>query len=247
MSRHEEPIFIISDLDSQFISRLWRSSQEALGKPTTQLKRSKPKCRSPICWNEVGDRQLTGPEIIHETTEHIAKIKQRLGTARSHQKSYADVRRKDLEFQVGDRVMLKVSPWKGVIRFGKCGKLNPRYVGAFKITERIGPMAYRLELPPQLFGIYDTFHVSNLRKFLAQEDLVVPLEEIQIDDKLNFVEEPAEIMDRKVKGLRQSKIPIVKVRWNARRGPEFTWEREDQMKEKYPHLFANATSTDGND
>ncbi|XP_071727227.1 uncharacterized protein [Rutidosis leptorrhynchoides] len=197
------------------------------------------KCRSPICWNEVGDRQLTGPEIIHETTEKIVQIKERLKTARSRQKSYADVRRKPLEFQIGDMVMLKVSPWKGVIRFGKRGKLNPRYVGPFKIIERIGPVAYRLELPQQLAGVHNTFHVSNLKKCLAKEDLTIPLEEIHVDEKLQFIEEPIEIMDREVKRLKQSNIPIVKVRWNARRGPEFTWEREDQMKQKYPHLFSD--------
>ncbi|GKC22972.1 putative reverse transcriptase domain-containing protein [Tanacetum coccineum] len=195
------------------------------------------KCRSPICWSEVGDSQLTGPELIRETTKKIIQIKNRLLPARSQQKSYADVRRKPMEFNVGDMVMLKVSPWKGVIRFGKRGKLSPRYVGPFKIIERIGPVAYRLELPEKLCGIHNTFHVSNLKKCLADENLVIPLEEIQLDDKLHFIEEPVEIMDREVKQLRQSRIPIVKVRWNSRRGPEFTWEREDFFMKKYPHLF----------
>ncbi|GKC70084.1 putative reverse transcriptase domain-containing protein [Tanacetum coccineum] len=195
------------------------------------------KCRSPVCWSEVGDSQLTGPELIRETTEKIIQIKNRLLTARSRQKSYADVRRKPMEFNVGDMVMLKVSPWKGVIRFGKRGKLSPRYVGPFKIIERIGPVAYRLELPEKLRGIHNTFHVSNLKKCLADENLVIPLEEIQLDDKLHFIEEPVEIMDREVKQLKQSRIPIVKVRWNSRRGPEFTWEREDFFMKKYPHLF----------
>ncbi|GJQ99078.1 putative reverse transcriptase domain-containing protein [Tanacetum coccineum] len=190
------------------------------------------KCRSPVCWNEVGDSQLTGPELIRETTEKIIQIKNRLLTARSRQKSYADVRRKPMEFNVDDMVMLKVSPWKGVIRFGKRGKLSPRYVGPFKIIERIGPVAYRLELPEKLRGIHNTFHVSNLKKCLADENLVIPLEEIQLDDKLHFIEEPVEIMDREVKQLKQSRIPIVKVRWNSRRGPEFTWEREDFFMKK---------------
>ncbi|GJY56798.1 putative reverse transcriptase domain-containing protein [Tanacetum coccineum] len=198
------------------------------------------KCRSPICWAEVGDSQLTGPEIIHETTERIVQIKSHIQAARDRQKSYADVRRKPLEFQVGDKVMLKVSPWKGVIRFGKRGKLNPRYIGPFKIIARVGTVAYRLELPERLNRVHSTFHVSKLKKCMADEPLAIPLDEIQVDDKLNFIEEPVEIMDREVKRLKQSRIPIVKVRWNSRRGPEFTWEREDQMQKKYPHLFTNS-------
>ncbi|GKB30713.1 putative reverse transcriptase domain-containing protein [Tanacetum coccineum] len=198
------------------------------------------KCRSPICWAEVGDSQLTGPEIIHETTEKIVQIKSRIQAARDRQKSYADVRRKPLEFQVGDKVMLKVSPWKGVIRFGKRGKLNPRYIGPFKIIAKVGTVAYRLELPEKLSRVHSTFHVSKLKKCMADEPLAIPLDEIQVDDKLNFIEEPVEVMDREVKRLKQSRIPIVKVRWNSRRGPEFTWEREDQMQKKYPHLFTNS-------
>ncbi|GJT52147.1 hypothetical protein Tco_0978304 [Tanacetum coccineum] len=135
--------------------------------------------------------------------------------------------------------MLKVSPWKGVIRFGKRGKLNPRYIGPFKILAKVGTLAYRLELPDKLSRVHSTFHVSNLKKCFVDEPLAIPLDEIQIDDKLNFIEESVEIMDREVKRLKQSRIPIVKVRWNSRRGPEFTWEHEDQMKKKYPHLFVN--------
>ncbi|GJY41676.1 hypothetical protein Tco_0428946 [Tanacetum coccineum] len=128
-----------------------------------------------------------------------------------HKETYADRRRKPLEFQAGDKVMLKVSPWKEVIRFKKREKLNHRYIGPFKC--------------------------------LFDEPVAIPLDEIQIDDKLNFIEEPVEIIDREVKRLKQSHIPIVKVCWNSRRGPEFTWEREDQMKKKYPRLFANPAST----
>ncbi|GJS08073.1 putative reverse transcriptase domain-containing protein [Tanacetum coccineum] len=200
------------------------------------------KCRSPVCWAEVGDAQLTGPEIVRETTEKIIQIKHRLQASRDRQKCYADKRRKPLEFQVGDKVMLKVSPWKGVIRFGKRGKLNPRYIGPFKILAKVGTVAYRLELPEKLSRVHSTFHVSNLKKCLSDEPLAIPLDEIHIDEKLNFIEEPVEIMDREVKRLKQSRIPIVKVRWNSRRGPEYTWEREDQMQKKYPHLFANPVS-----
>ncbi|GJT90106.1 putative reverse transcriptase domain-containing protein [Tanacetum coccineum] len=201
------------------------------------------KCTSPICWSEVGDSQPTGPELIRETTEKIIQIKNRLLTAHSHQKSYADVRRKPMEFSVGYMVMLKVSPWKGMIRFGKIGKLSPRYIRPFKIIERIGHVAYKLELPEKLCGIHNTFHVSNLKRCLADENLIIPLEEIQLDDKLHFIEEPVEIMDREVKQLKQSRILIIKVRWNSRRGPEFTWEREYFFKNKYPHLFLNKKKT----
>ncbi|GJW38967.1 hypothetical protein Tco_0064812 [Tanacetum coccineum] len=144
-------------------------------------------------------------------TEKIVQIKNRLLTTRSCQKSYADVRHKPMKFSVGDIVMLKVSPWKGVIRFGKRGKLSPRYIGPFKIIERIGPVAYKLELPEKLHGIHNTFHVSNLKRCLADENLIIPLEEIQLDDKLHFIEESVEIMDREVKQLKQSCIPIVKL------------------------------------
>ncbi|GKF54161.1 putative reverse transcriptase domain-containing protein [Tanacetum coccineum] len=201
------------------------------------------KCRSPICWTEVGDAQLTGPEIVHETTKKIIQIKKRIQAARDRQKSYADRRCKPLEFEVGDNVMLKVSPWKGVIRFGKRGKLNPLYIGLFKILDRVGTLAYRHELPEQLSQFHSTFHVSNLKKCFVDEPQVIPLDEIQINDKLHFIIELVEIMDREVKWLKQSRIPIMKIRWNSRRGPEFTWEREDQMKRKYPHLFVNPSST----
>ncbi|GJZ71454.1 putative reverse transcriptase domain-containing protein [Tanacetum coccineum] len=198
------------------------------------------KCRSPVIWTEVGENQLIGPELVQETTEKIFQIKERLKTARSRQKSYADKRRKPLEFEVGDRVLLKVSPWKGVVRFGKKGKLAPRYVGPFEIIERVGPVAYRLKLPQELSCVHDTFHVSNLKKCLAEPDVQVPLDEIEIDENLRFVEEPIEIVERDVKKLKRRRIPLVKVRWNSRQGAEYTWEREDQFRKKYPNLFSES-------
>ncbi|GKC55208.1 putative reverse transcriptase domain-containing protein [Tanacetum coccineum] len=167
------------------------------------------KCRSPVCWAEVGEVQLTGPEIVQETIEKGG-------------------------FQVGDRVILKVSPWKGVVCFGKRGKLNPRYVGPFKVLEKVGAVAYKLKLPQKLSRVHNTFHVSNLKKCYSDERLVVPLDRLHIDDKLYFIKEPVEIMDHEVKRLKQSCILIVKVRWNSRRGPEFTWECKDQFQTKYP-------------
>ncbi|GJU57201.1 putative reverse transcriptase domain-containing protein [Tanacetum coccineum] len=194
-------------------------------------------CHSPVCWAEVGQVQLTGLELVQETSEKIIQIKQRMHVARDRQKSYTDLKRKPMEFQVGDNVMLKVSPWKGVVRYGERGKLNPRYVGPFKVLKKVGPITYKLELPEDLSRVHNTFHVSNLKKCYADEPLAVPLDGLHFDDKLHFVEEPVEIMDRGVKRLKRSRIPIFKVQWNSRRGPEFTWEREDQFRKKYPYLF----------
>ncbi|GKA90814.1 putative reverse transcriptase domain-containing protein [Tanacetum coccineum] len=232
VSRHGVPISIISDRDSRFTSRISQSMQSAFGTqldmsfrkawerhlPLVEFSYNNSyhasikavpfealygrKYRSPVCWAEVGDVQLTRQEKICETTKKIVQIRQRLQAARDRQRSYANIRRKPLEFQVGDRVMLKVSPRKGVIRFGKRGKLNPRYIGPFKILKRVGPVAYTLELPEELNKVHSTFHVSNLKKCLSNESLIIPMKELRLDDKLNFVEEPMEVMDREVKQLR---------------------------------------------
>ncbi|GKA83770.1 hypothetical protein Tco_0805365 [Tanacetum coccineum] len=186
---------------------------------------------------EFQDRHLPLVEFSYNNNYHTS-IK-----AAPFEALYGHVRRKPLEFQVGDKVILKVSSWEGVIRFGKRGKLNPRYIGPFKILAKVGTVAYRLELPEQLSRVHSTFHVSNLKKCLSDEIIFFLLDEIKIDDKLHFIGEPVEIMDRKVKRLKQSRIPIVKVRWNSRRGPEFTWEREDQFRKKYPHLFSDPVTT----
>ncbi|GJU12812.1 putative reverse transcriptase domain-containing protein [Tanacetum coccineum] len=226
----EIPMWKWERITMDFITKLfWQSLQSALG---TQLDMS-------TAYHPETDGQR--PEIIHETTKKIVQIRQHLQAARDRQRSYANIRRKPLEFQVGDRVMLKVSPHKGVIRFGKREKLNPWYIGPFKILERIGPVAYKLKLPEELSNVDNTFYISNLKKYLSDESLVIPMKELRLDDKLNFMEELVEIMDREVKKLKQSRIPIVKVRWNSKRGPEFTWEHEDQIRAKYPHQFSNIT------
>ncbi|GKA93247.1 putative reverse transcriptase domain-containing protein [Tanacetum coccineum] len=196
-------------------------------------------CRSPVCWAEVGQVQLTGPELVQETTERIIQIKQRIQTARDRQKSYADLKRKPMEFQVGDKVMLKVSPWKRVVRFSKRGKLNPRYVGPFKVLKKVGAVAYKLELPQEMSRVHNTFHVSNLKKCYYDDPLVVPLEGLQVDDKLHFVEEPVEIMDREVKQLRQKRVSnIVQDSWNSQAGYGVYVESEDQFRKKYPTLLS---------
>nr|GEV73780.1 putative reverse transcriptase domain-containing protein [Tanacetum cinerariifolium] len=167
------------------------------------------KCRSLVCWSEVGDSQLTDPELIRDTTEKIVQIKNRLLAACSRQNSYADKKAKPLKFEVGDMVLLT---WKGAVRFGKHRKLSPRYIRPFKILDRVGPIAYTLEFLEELIRIHSTFHVSNLKRCLADGDVVVPVDEIQLDDKLHTIEEPVEVVDREVKQLKQSRRPIVKVR-----------------------------------
>nr|GEZ94850.1 putative reverse transcriptase domain-containing protein [Tanacetum cinerariifolium] len=264
VTRHGDPVSIISDRDGRFTSLFWQALHKALGTrldmstayhPETNGQSERTiqtledmlracalygrKCGSPVCWAEVGDAQLTGPEIMHETTEKIVQIKSRIQAARDRQKSYANLKRKPMDFQVGDKVMLKVSPWKGVVRFSKRGKLNLRYIGPFQVLSKVGDVAYRLELPQQFSRVYNTFHVLNLKKCLSDKSLVIPLEGLHVDDKLQFVKEPVEIMDREIKRSKRSCIPIIKVRWNSKQGLELTWEREDQFKQKYPHLFTN--------
>ncbi|GJZ21822.1 putative reverse transcriptase domain-containing protein [Tanacetum coccineum] len=158
------------------------------------------------------------------------------------EKSYADKRRKPLEFSVGDYVLLKVSLECCGYALGKKEKLAPRFVGPFEIIEKINHVAYILDLPEEFDGVHDMFHVSNLKKCLADPTLQVPLDEIQVDAKLNFVEEPVEILEKEFKKLKQSRIAIFKVRWNSKRGLEFTWKRGDQIKLKYPHLFSDVSS-----
>ncbi|XXG82457.1 hypothetical protein AAC387_Pa10g0403 [Persea americana] len=164
-------------------------------------------------------------------------IRQRLRVAQSRQKSYADVRRRDLEFAAGDKVFLKVSPTKGVMRFGNKGKLSPRFVGPFEILERIGDMAYRLALPPQLVDVHDVFHVSMLRKYEPDPSHVLSFEELTLEKNLTYEEIPMQILDRQEKVLRNKRINLVKVLWRNHSMEEATWESEEDMKQQYPHLF----------
>ncbi|KAL5573095.1 hypothetical protein UlMin_022693 [Ulmus minor] len=224
---HGVPMSIISDRDSRFTSTFWRSVQRAMG---TKLK-------SPIHWYETGEKHIAAPDFIETTTEAVKKIRERMETAQSRQKSYADKRKRPLEFQVGDAVFLKVAPMKGVMRFGKKGKLSPRYIGPFEILERIGKVAYKLALPPNLSSVHNVFHVSMLKKYVQDPSHVLEHEPIEVHEDLTYEEKPVQILDRKEKTLRNKVIPLVKVLWRNHKIEEATWEREDEMREKYPNLF----------
>ncbi|GJR59396.1 putative reverse transcriptase domain-containing protein [Tanacetum coccineum] len=199
VTRQIIPILIIYDHDSRFASNCWRSLQKALGTNLDMSTAYHPHTDGQSERTIQTLEDMLRAYVIDfgngwETTKNVIKIKQRMQAARNRQKSYVDLKRKPMEFQVGDRVMLKVSPWKGVVHFGKRGKLKPRYVGPFKVLEKVGSIAYKLEFPQELSRVHNTFHVSNLKKCYSDEPLSVPLEGLHVDDKLRFVEEPVEIM-----------------------------------------------------
>ncbi|KAK4382892.1 Transposon Tf2-12 polyprotein [Sesamum angolense] len=195
------------------------------------------RCRGLVCWDVEGLRQLEGPELVQETMEKIQIVKKCLKAAQDRQKSYVDKHRREMEYEVGDKVFLKVSPWKGILRFGKQGKLSPRYIGPYKIIERIGPLAYRLALPAELSQIHDVFHVSMLQRYRSDPSHVIREPEVEISEELTYMEEPAEILDRSVRKLRYKETPMLKVRWTHHSPREATWEVEEHMREKYPYLF----------
>ena len=195
------------------------------------------KCRSPVYWDEVGERKVLGPELVQQTKEVVEIIQKRLIAAQSRQRNYADQSRKDVEFEDGEAVLLKVSPWKGLSRFGKKGKLSPRSVGPFEILRRVGKVAYELALPPQMEHIHNVFHVSMLKKYNPDSKHVIEYEPVELEADLSYVEMPVEILDRKEKVLRNKVVKLVRVLWRNPKVEESTWELESDMREKYPHLF----------
>ncbi|GKD03853.1 putative reverse transcriptase domain-containing protein [Tanacetum coccineum] len=260
VARNGVPVSIISDRDGRFTSQFWQTLQKSLGTRLDMSTAYHPQTDGQsertiqaledmfkacvIDFEGSRDAHLPLVEFSYNNSYHSSircvPFEALYKRKRRSPILWVEVRESQLigpeiplEFNVDNIVLLKVLPWKGVVCFGKKGKLARRYVEPFEITERIGPVAYRLRLPQELSNVHDTFHVSNLKKCLA------PLDDIKVDKTLRFIEEPIEIMDRKVKKLKRSKIPIVKVRWNSKRGPEFTWEREDHMKTKYPLLFSD--------
>ena len=297
---HGVPREIVSDRDPRFLSRFWKSVQEAFG---TKLKLSTAfhaatdgqtertiqtledmlractleyhqswvrmlcliefsynnsyhssiemapyealygrKCRSPICWNDISDSVALGPEMVRDTIEKVRVIRSKMQAAQSRQKSYADNRRRPLAFEVGDKVLLKVSPFKGVARFGQKGKLRPKYVGPYEILERVGEVAYRLALPPSLANVHDVFHVSQLRKYVHDPTHVIAVDSAMFEPNLSYEERPVQILDREVKTLRRKQVQLVKVLWRNQHHEEATWETEASMRQKYPELFEGERS-----
>ncbi|KAK5774517.1 hypothetical protein PVK06_042372 [Gossypium arboreum] len=177
-------------------------------------------------------------DLIRETEEKVRIIRDCLKAASDRQKSYADLKRRDIEFNVGDRVFLKVSPWKKVLQFGRKGKLSPRFIGPYEIIERIGPVAYRLALPPELEKIHNVFHVSMLRRYRSDPSHVIPHTEIEVQPDMTYSEEPVKILAWEIKELRNKRVPLVKVLWHRHGVEEATWETEESMRSQYPNLFS---------
>ena len=195
------------------------------------------KCRTLLCWTELSERKVIGPDLIQKTEEKVKMIRKRLKVAIDRQKSYAEMKRKDIRYEIREKVFLKVSPWKKVMRFGENGKLSPRFIRPYEVIEKVGPVAYRLALPPDLEKIHNVFHVSMLRRNYSNLSHVVSSETIEFRPNLTNEEEPVEILAREVKELRNKKILLVKVLWRNHKTEEATWESEETMWQQYPQLF----------
>ena len=194
------------------------------------------KCISPLCW-EVGERQLTGLKLVQITSEKVPIIQQILKTAFSRQRSYADPKRKNVSFSLGDLVFLEVSPMNGVMRFGKKGKLAPRYIGPFEIRSRVGEVAYKLALPPKFSRIHPIFHISILRKYILDPSHLLQPQIVELSENLTYEEYPVAIVDRQIRQFRTKEISTVKVLWSNHTVEHSTWETEAVMRVAYPYLF----------
>ena len=195
------------------------------------------KCRTPLCLTELKEKKVIGLDLIQGTEEKVKMNRERLKIATDRQKSYADMKRKDIRYEISEKVFLKVSPWKKVMRFGKKSKLSPRFIGSYEVIEKVGPVAYRLALPPDLEKIHNAFHVSMLRRYRSDPSHVVSLETIELIPDLTHEEESIEILAREVKELRNKKISLVKVLWRNHKTEEATWESEETMWKQYPQVF----------
>jgi hypothetical protein len=199
------------------------------------------KCMTPLYWDQTGERQLFGPEIIQEAEEQVRQIRENLRTAQSRQKSYADTRRRQLEFKEGDYVYLKVSPLRGMRRFKVKGKLSPRFIGPFLILKRVGDVSYQLELLDHLADVHDVFHVSQLKKCLRVREEQLPMEDLSVQDDLTYAEYPIKILDTLTRVTRNKVIKMCKVQWSHHGEDEATWEREEELRIDFPHLFPRSS------
>ena len=202
---------------------------------------------TPLFWNETGESTLFGPEIIQEAERKVQEIRENLRTAKSRQKSYADTRRRELTFEEGDHVYLKVSPIRGLRRFKVKGKLAPRYIGPFKVLGRRGEVAYQLELPPQLSDVHDVFHVSQLKKCLRVPEEQLPLEALNVEDDLTYLEQPVKILETAERITRSKTVKMCKVQWSRHPEKEATWEREEELRAEFPQLFSSSSESRGRD
>ncbi|KAG8474462.1 hypothetical protein CXB51_031417 [Gossypium anomalum] len=204
------------------------------------------KCRTLLFWTELSESKIFGVDLIKDAEQKVLIISESLKATSDRQKSYADLKRKDIEYRIGDKVFLKVSPWKKVLRFGRKGKLSPRFIGPYEVSERIGPVAYKLILPPELEKIHNVFHVSMLRRYRSDPSHIISPAEIEIKSDLSYEEEPIRILAREMKELRNKKVPLVKVLWLKHGIEEATWETKNSMKERYPNLFTGKIFEDEN-
>ena len=209
------------------------SFQSSIGMPPYEALYGR-KCRIPVCWMELNEHKVIGPYIVKDTEEKVHVIQKRLKAVSDRQKSYADLKMRDIEYEVGDKVFLKVSPWRKILWFGQKGKLSSRFIGSYEILERICPMAYRLALPPELAKLHDVFHVSMLRRYHSNESHILSVQEIQIQEDFSSDEEPKAILAQEVKQLRNKQVPLVKVLWQHHGREEATWEPEATMRAQYP-------------
>ena len=200
------------------------------------------KCRTPLYWDQIGEKQLFGPNIIEDAEQMVQAVRENLRIAQSRQKSYADGKRRDLTFSVGDYVYLKVSPMRGIRRFNVKGKLAPRYIGLFKVLERKGKVAYRLELPTSLSGVHDVFHISQLKKCLQVPEEQAPLDGVDVQEDLTYTEHPVKILETSERVTRNKRIKMCRVQWSHHSEADATWEREDELRKTYPDLFASQSS-----
>ena len=195
------------------------------------------KCRTPMCWIELSEKKVIDPDLIQETMEKVKMIRERLKVVADRQNSYTDLKRKDIQYEIGEKVFLKVSPWKKVVRFGRKGKLSPRFIGSYEVIDKVGPVAYRLALLPELEKIHNFFHVSMLRRYRLDPSHVVSSEITELRPDLTYKEEPVEILAQEVKELRNKRISLVKALWKNHKTEEDTWESKETMRQQYPQLF----------